>query len=103
MQVRIVCISDTHNKTGRLVVPHGDVLLHAGDFTMKGKLNELDDFAEFIGESRGHKIEKFCRLFKIKTFKVCEIKVDWFSNNLIQINRREDLVKSIAEEKYVSC
>ncbi len=32
----IVCISDTHGKHRNLVVPDGDVLVHAGDITSKG-------------------------------------------------------------------
>ena len=32
----IVCISDTHGKHRSLVVPDGDVLVHAGDITSKG-------------------------------------------------------------------
>ena len=34
--LRIVCISDTHGKHRNLVVPDGDVLVHAGDITSKG-------------------------------------------------------------------
>jgi Icc-related predicted phosphoesterase len=30
--MRIVCISDTHGFHDRLVIPEGDVLIHAGDF-----------------------------------------------------------------------
>jgi Calcineurin-like phosphoesterase len=31
--MRIVCISDTHELHPELVVPPGDILIHAGDFT----------------------------------------------------------------------
>ena len=31
--MRIVCISDTHDQHEKLVVPDGDLLIHAGDFT----------------------------------------------------------------------
>ena len=33
--MRIVAISDTHTKERELAIPDGDVLIHAGDFTMK--------------------------------------------------------------------
>ena len=33
--LRIVCISDTHGKTKDMVLPSGDVLVHAGDFTRR--------------------------------------------------------------------
>uniref|UniRef100_A0A1I8B101 Metallophos domain-containing protein n=1 Tax=Meloidogyne hapla TaxID=6305 RepID=A0A1I8B101_MELHA len=39
-QVRFVCISDTHEKMDEILdlIPDGDVLIHAGDFTEAGKL-----------------------------------------------------------------
>ena len=36
--MRIVCISDTHCMHARIRVPDGDVLVHAGDMTMRGDL-----------------------------------------------------------------
>ncbi|KXJ92853.1 Metallo-dependent phosphatase-like protein [Microdochium bolleyi] len=38
-RTRFVCISDTHNSTVKL--PRGDVLIHAGDLTNTGSINEL--------------------------------------------------------------
>jgi predicted phosphodiesterase len=35
--MRIVLISDTHELHRELVVPHGDLLIHAGDFTVLSK------------------------------------------------------------------
>ncbi|EDO42031.1 predicted protein [Nematostella vectensis] len=51
---RFVCISDTHclhSRTGAAsfpCIPDGDVLIHAGDFTMVGKAREVTQFNEFI-------------------------------------------------------
>lgn len=42
--LRIVCLSDTHNKLGRISVPDGDILLHAGDFCGYGKMEEVEQF-----------------------------------------------------------
>jgi Calcineurin-like phosphoesterase len=39
-KLRIVCISDTHNTTPAL--PAGDILIHAGDLTIRGTISELD-------------------------------------------------------------
>ena len=36
---RFVCLSDTHSKT--FAVPAGDVLLHAGDLSSWGRVNQL--------------------------------------------------------------
>ena len=50
--LRFVCISDTHNRNGlqNLHVPDGDVLLHAGDFSMVGRPEEIIQFNDFLGE-----------------------------------------------------
>ncbi|KAL4949352.1 Metallo-dependent phosphatase-like protein [Aspergillus filifer] len=40
-QIRIVCISDTHNNQPSL--PVGDILIHAGDLTETGSFDELQD------------------------------------------------------------
>ncbi len=39
--MRIVCISDTHNLCDGVKIPDGDLLIHAGDLTMQGKLDEI--------------------------------------------------------------
>lgn len=46
---RFVCISDTHNRTNAdTFVPEGDVLLHAGDFSMVGAPGEIEQFVGFM-------------------------------------------------------
>ncbi|KAI7259317.1 hypothetical protein KC345_g10337, partial [Hortaea werneckii] len=43
-KIRIVCISDTHNKApgeGYTLPPTGDILIHAGDLTNQGSLSEI--------------------------------------------------------------
>ena len=46
--MRIVAISDTHGMYSRVHIPDGDVLIHAGDITMHGKLEELMLFNTWI-------------------------------------------------------
>ena len=47
----IVLISDTHELHREVEVPPGDILIHAGDFTMNSKSAEkLLDFNEWLGE-----------------------------------------------------
>jgi len=41
--MRIVCISDTHNRLGDVEVPAGDLLLHAGDHTLSFKGSRVKD------------------------------------------------------------
>lgn len=49
--VRIMFISDTHNKHRDLLLPENvDILIHAGDFTLRGKEHEVKDFSNWLGE-----------------------------------------------------
>ena len=55
-KVKIVCISDTHGHHRKLTMPKGDILIHAGDFTLFGRDtprnstgNPLLDFNEWLG------------------------------------------------------
>jgi len=55
--MKIICISDTHNKQGILDVPEGDVIIHAGDFTKTGSKAETFHFLEwFLKLPHKHKI-----------------------------------------------
>lgn len=46
--LRCVCISDTHGAHDSLVLPSGDVLLHAGDFTEAGEVEQIRSFCEWL-------------------------------------------------------
>ncbi len=48
--MRIVAISDTHGKHRELKLPVGDVLVHAGDFSIRGKYPEFEDFVVWLDE-----------------------------------------------------
>ncbi|XP_033733429.1 metallophosphoesterase MPPED2-like isoform X2 [Pecten maximus] len=56
--LRFVCISDTHSKieNGVFQVPSGDVLIHAGDFTMIGLPKDIDKFNKYLG-TLPHKVK----------------------------------------------
>jgi Icc-related predicted phosphoesterase len=55
--MRIVCMSDTHNRHGGLEVPPGELLIHAGDFTVMGDPGEVADFNGWLGRlPHPHKI-----------------------------------------------
>lgn len=47
-RVRLVCVSDTHNLHRSLYVPDGDVLIHSGDATDFGTLDEMRDFFDWL-------------------------------------------------------
>ena len=46
--MKFVTISDTHGKHNRLILPSGDVLIHAGDICMKGDKSEVEDFLKWF-------------------------------------------------------
>lgn len=55
--MRVVCISDTHERHRKVEVPDGDVLIHAGDFTMIGERKWIEDFNDWLGSlPHKHKI-----------------------------------------------
>ncbi|HVK86402.1 MAG TPA: metallophosphatase domain-containing protein [Kofleriaceae bacterium] len=55
--MRIVAVADTHTFTDDLVVPDGDVFIHAGDICRGGDLDELRGAAEWMaGLPHRHKI-----------------------------------------------
>jgi len=55
--MKVVCISDTHNMLRHMTIPDGDVLLHAGDFSMQGRVAEINEFNDQIGRlPHKHKI-----------------------------------------------
>jgi len=48
--VIVVAISDTHGYHRELTqIPEGDLLIHAGDLTLSGRLAEVDDFDRWLG------------------------------------------------------
>ncbi|KAH7904690.1 metallophosphoesterase domain-containing protein 1 [Hygrophoropsis aurantiaca] len=47
--IRVVCISDTHNTHhSQPSIPAGDILIHSGDLTQSGTLNELCDALDWL-------------------------------------------------------
>lgn len=52
--MKLVLISDTHTQHSRLCLPEGDVLIHAGDWSLPGKLKEALDFAGWL-KTQPHK------------------------------------------------
>ncbi len=55
--MKIVCLSDTHNCNAQIDVPDGDILIHAGDATIRGTPAEVEDFLRwFSALPHEHKI-----------------------------------------------
>lgn len=49
--MKIVAISDTHGKHRNLVLPEGDILIHAGDVSSMGKESEIKDFLNWFSKT----------------------------------------------------
>jgi 3',5'-cyclic AMP phosphodiesterase CpdA len=53
--ITVVCMSDNHNN--KMNVPHGDLLIHAGDLTQSGTVTEIQDALNWIKSlSHPHKV-----------------------------------------------
>ena len=48
--MKLTFISDTHSLHNQLELDSGDVLIHCGDFTGRGSLDDTEDFAEYIAK-----------------------------------------------------
>jgi Icc-related predicted phosphoesterase len=54
---KIVCLSDTHNYHEQIRVPDGDILIHAGDATGRGTIDEIVSFNHWFADlPNRHKI-----------------------------------------------
>ena len=55
--VRLICLSDTHGLHDKIVVPDGDILIHAGDLTSMGTPDQVRSFDRFLAKlPHRHKI-----------------------------------------------
>lgn len=46
--MKLVAISDTHNRHNRLKIPPCDLLIHAGDWSFRGTWSEVTEFADWL-------------------------------------------------------
>jgi hypothetical protein len=55
--MRVICISDSHNRHADFEIPDGDVLVHAGDWTNGGTPAEIAAFLEWlVSQPHRHKV-----------------------------------------------
>lgn len=55
--MKIVAISDTHNRHSKLVIPECDILIHAGDYSSRGTVDEVRRFYTWLNlQPAKHKI-----------------------------------------------
>ena len=68
--MKIVAISDVHNKISQMVLPEADLLLIAGDLTMSGTVEELTRF--------NHDLEAIKPLYRYGIVCILEIMTFYF-------------------------
>lgn len=49
-ELKIIAISDTHNKHKEITIPECDILIHAGDATGMGRASEIRNFAKWFNK-----------------------------------------------------
>lgn len=55
--MKIICIADTHNKHQQILIPAGDIIIHAGDFSEAGTRRETLEFLNWFSSlPHQHKI-----------------------------------------------
>ncbi len=55
--MKIIFISDTHGKHHEIKLPAGDMIIHSGDISGRGRVNEIEEFLEwFISQDYKYKI-----------------------------------------------
>jgi Icc-related predicted phosphoesterase len=55
--MKVVCISDTHNKHEQIEIPECDLLLHTGDFSSRGYKHEFQNFVKWLDKQPAkHKV-----------------------------------------------
>lgn len=47
--MKVVCLSDTHGMGDMIKVPDGDILIHAGDLSMRGRSLEIAQVGTWLG------------------------------------------------------
>jgi Icc-related predicted phosphoesterase len=112
--MKIVALSDTHGEHRSIDkedVPKGDVLIHAGDFTKHGRINELEDFIEWFSQfphehkifvagnhdacMQNHENEELPINPEMKD-KINEILSDaWFEDNIIYLHNSGKTINGI--------
>lgn len=81
--MKIACISDTHQHHKKIIMPNCDMIIHAGDFTYHGELEEVQKFLKWYGQQKAK--------YKIL---VCGNHEKW-------ISRQGDLLKKMCEDEGI--
>jgi len=82
--VKLVFLSDTHNKHNKLRIPECDILFHCGDWTGMGYKHEVERFAAWLDKQPARYIVVIPGNHE-KTFEKCldseESSMNWFKDH----------------------
>lgn len=81
--MKITCISDTHQHHKKLKMPSTDMIIHAGDFTYHGDMDEVQKFLQWYGEQQA----------KYKLL-IC-------GNHEVWISQQGDLLKQLCQNEGI--
>src|SRR4051812_18153092 len=59
--MKAAIISDTHNQAYKMKMPNADILICAGDFTLRGSANEIAEFNKWLHTVK----DKYDKIFVI--------------------------------------
>lgn len=48
--MRLALLSDTHEQHDKFIIPECDVFIHAGDFTMNGRIDKIQEFNKWLSK-----------------------------------------------------
>jgi Icc-related predicted phosphoesterase len=96
--LKCVVISDTHNQHSKLTLPSCDVLIHAGDATGRGWIDEYEDYAYWFGKQNAtyklHIAGNHCIGLEQNPFKKT-IESILINNGIQYLNESEIIIKGI--------
>lgn len=81
--MKIACISDTHQHHKKIIMPKCDVIVHAGDFTYHGKMDETTKFLDWYADQKSeHKI------------LIC-------GNHEVEISKTPDVLEKLCQDRGI--
>lgn len=94
--MKIIAISDTHGQHASLALPEADMVIHAGDLTKRGTLNQVKDFLDWYSQLP-HRYKIFIagnHDFLFEDYTDQEIRA-LIPDNLIYLNDSEVIIEGI--------